>query len=152
MLGIIIGVASVIAMLAIGEGSNRNIKASVASLGTNSIMIFPGSNNQGGARQGASTNQTLKAEDVEAIRLRCELVNLVSPIDQKRAQVIYGAENWNTSVLGVTSDYLTIRSFVQVWCPLLNLYPFPVRWSSHHLLSQSSAKVILLLKAHRYIP
>ncbi len=110
MLGIIIGVASVIAMLAIGEGSNQNIKASIASLGTNSIMIFPGSNAQGGVRQGASTNQTLRVEDVEAIAANCDLVNHISPVDQKRAQVIYGSQNWSTMVMGVNNDYLIIRS------------------------------------------
>jgi len=110
MLGIIIGVASVIAMLAIGEGSNRNIKASVASLGTNSIMIFPGTNNQGGVRLGASTNQTIKLEDVEAIATRCDLVIHTSPVDQKRVQVIFGSQNWNTTILGVNNDYFVIRS------------------------------------------
>lgn len=110
MLGIIIGVASVIAMLAIGEGSNQNIKASVASLGTNSIMIFPGNNNQGGVSQGASSNKTIRVEDVEAIAKHCKLVNYVSPVDQKRVQVIYNAQNWNTVILGVTNDYLIIRS------------------------------------------
>src|ERR1700690_4070185 len=110
MLGIIIGVASVIAMLAIGEGSNQNIKASVASLGTNSIMIFPGANFQGGVRQGASSTQTIKLEDAEAITTRCDLVNHVSPVDQKRAQAIYGSQNWATSVVGVKNDYLAIRS------------------------------------------
>jgi putative ABC transport system permease protein len=110
MLGIIIGVASVIAMLAIGEGSNQNIKASVASLGTNSIMIFPGTTNQGGVRQGASTTQTIKLEDVVAIATHCDLVNHVSPVDQKRAQAIYGSQNWSTIVLGVKNDYMLIRS------------------------------------------
>ncbi|MGA2296136.1 MAG: ABC transporter permease [FCB group bacterium] len=112
MLGIIIGVASVIAMLAIGQGSNQNIKASVASLGTNSIMIYPGANNSGGVRQGASTSQTIKLEDVDAIAARCDLVNHVSPVDQKRAQVIYGSQNWNTTVLGVKNDYIVIRSLI----------------------------------------
>jgi putative ABC transport system permease protein len=110
MLGIIIGVASVIAMLAIGEGSNQTIKASVASLGTNSIMIFPGTNSQGGVHQGAGSNQTLKLEDVQAIATRCDLVNYVSPVNQKRVQVVYGSQNWNTSILGVNNDYLIIRS------------------------------------------
>jgi putative ABC transport system permease protein len=110
MLGIIIGVASVIAMLAIGEGSNQNIKASVASLGTNSIMIFPGTTFQGGVRGGASSTQTLKLEDVEAIAARCDLVNHVSPVDQKRVQTIYGSENWATMILGVNNDYMIIRS------------------------------------------
>lgn len=110
MLGIIIGVASVIAMLAIGQGSNQNIKASIASLGTNSIMIYPGANMQGGVRQGASSIQTIKVEDVDAIANRCDLVNHVSPVDQKRAQIIYGPQNWSTMVMGVNNDYLTIRS------------------------------------------
>ena len=110
MLGIIIGVASVIAMLAIGEGSNQNIKASVASLGTNSIMIFPGTNSSGGVRGGASSSQTIRLEDVEAITTRCDLVNHISPVDQKRVQAIYGSQNWGTMVLGVKNDYLTIRS------------------------------------------
>src|ERR1017187_113841 len=110
MLGIIIGVASVIAMLAIGEGSNQNIKASISSLGTNSIMIFPGANFSGGVRQGASTTQTIKLEDVDAIATRCDLVNHVSPVDQKRVQAIFGSQNWGTMILGVKNDYLTIRS------------------------------------------
>jgi putative ABC transport system permease protein len=110
MLGIIIGVSSVIAMLAIGEGSNQNIKTSVASLGTNSIMVYPGNNTMGGVSQGAASNKTIKVEDVEAIKANCDLVNFVSPVDQKRVQVIYGSQNWNTSILGVTNDYLAIRS------------------------------------------
>lgn len=110
MLGIIIGVASVIAMLAIGEGSNQNIKASIAGLGTNSIMVYPGNNMSGGVSQGAASNKTLRIEDVDAIKANCDLVNFVSPVDQKRAQVIYGSQNWNTTILGVTNDYLAIRS------------------------------------------
>jgi len=110
MLGIIIGVASVIAMLAIGEGSNQNIKSSVASLGTNSIMIFPGANFSGGARGGASSNQTLKLDDAEAIANNCDLVNHVSPVDQRRAQAIYGSQNWGTMIMGVKNDYMVIRS------------------------------------------
>ena len=110
MLGIIIGVASVIAMLAIGEGSNQNIKASVASLGTNSIMVFPGTTMSGGVRQGASTTQTIKTDDADAIASHCDLVNHVSPVDQKRVQAIYNSQNWSTMVLGVKNDYFTIRS------------------------------------------
>ena len=110
MLGIIIGVASVIAMLAIGEGSNQNIKASVASLGTNSIMVFPGTTMSGGVRQGASTIQTIRVDDVDAIGSHCDLVNLVSPVDQKRVQAISTSQNWNTMILGVRNDYFTIRS------------------------------------------
>src|SRR6202142_555040 len=88
MLGIIIGVASVIAMLAIGQGSNQNIKSSIASLGTNSIMIFPGTSMSGGVRGGAASTQTLKVEDADAISSHCDLVNHVSPVDVKRVQAI----------------------------------------------------------------
>jgi putative ABC transport system permease protein len=73
-------------------------------------MISPGTTNQGGVRQGASTTQTIKLEDVEAIAASCDLVNHVSPVDQKRAQVIFGSKNWSTMVLGVKNDYLVIRS------------------------------------------
>ncbi|MGZ4049598.1 MAG: ABC transporter permease, partial [Bacteroidia bacterium] len=72
MLGIIIGVASVIAMLAIGEGSKQNIQSSISSLGTNAIMIFPGSMNMGGVRGGASSSSSLKEDDADAIAQRCE--------------------------------------------------------------------------------
>ena len=110
MLGIIIGVASVIAMLAIGEGSNQTIKKSISSLGTNSIFIYPGTNSNGGVRGGAGSNQTLKLEDADAIAAHCDLVKYVTPIVQKRSQIIFGPENWNTTVMGVRNDYMLIRS------------------------------------------
>ncbi|MDP4266821.1 MAG: ABC transporter permease [Bacteroidota bacterium] len=110
MLGIIIGVGSVIAMLAIGQGSNQNIKASVASLGTNAIMIVPGTTTQGGVRQGAATTQTIRLDDAETIKNRCDMVNYVSPVVQRRAQVISGSQNWSSFILGVKDDYLKIRS------------------------------------------
>ena len=110
MLGIIIGVASVIAMLAIGQGSKQNVQASVASLGINSIMIFPGSSNQGGVRGGAGTTATLKVDDATAIAERCDLVDHVSPVVQTRAQVIYGSQNWNTTIIGGNNDYFYIRN------------------------------------------
>jgi putative ABC transport system permease protein len=110
MLGIIIGVASVIAMLAIGEGSKQNIQASISSLGTNSVMIIPGSVTQGGARLEAGTSQTLKREDAEAIAARCESVMYVSPVVQKGAQIIAGVQNWRTVVMGVFNDYFSIRN------------------------------------------
>ncbi len=109
MLGIIIGVASVIAMLAIGEGSRQNIQSSIASLGTNTIMIFPGSANTGGVHGGASSMSTLKESDVDAIALQCELVKTISPVVVKRSQVIGGTENWNTTVYGVLNSYFSIR-------------------------------------------
>ena len=109
MIGIIIGVASVIAMLAIGEGSKQNIQSSVASLGTNAIMIFPGSMNMGGVSGGAGTSGTLRNEDVDAIRQRCDLVAAVSPVVVRRSQVIAGSANWSTVVYGVLNSYFDIR-------------------------------------------
>ncbi|MGZ4056682.1 MAG: ABC transporter permease [Bacteroidia bacterium] len=109
MLGIIIGVASVIAMLAIGEGSKQNIQSSISSLGTNAIMIFPGSMNMGGVRGGASSSSSLKEDDADAIAQRCELVQAISPVVMKRSQVIAGSENWSTTVYGVLNSYFDIR-------------------------------------------
>lgn len=110
MLGIIIGVASVIAMLAIGQGSKQNVQASVASLGINSIMIFPGSPNQGGVRGAAGSMATLKVDDAVAIAERCDLTNHVTPVVQTRAQIIYGSQNWNTMIVGGNNNYFYIRN------------------------------------------
>ena len=110
MLGIIIGVASVIAMLAIGEGSNQTIQKSISSLGTNSIFIYPGTNTNGGVRGGAGSNQTLKLEDADAIAAHCDLVKYITPIVQKKSQLIFGPKNWNSTVMGVRNDYMLIRS------------------------------------------
>jgi putative ABC transport system permease protein len=110
MLGIIIGVASVIAMLAIGQGSKQTVQQSISSLGTNSIMIFPGSSNTGGVRGGAGSTSTLTEDDANAIRQRCDLIDHVSPVVQRRVQVIYGSHNWNTLIIGGLDDYFYIRN------------------------------------------
>src|SRR5690349_15008303 len=94
MLGIIIGVASVIAMLAIGEGSKQNIQSSIASLGTNSVMVFPGAISHGGVRMEAGSSVSLKREDAEAILSHCDMVQYVSPVVQKGSQIIAGSQNW----------------------------------------------------------
>lgn len=109
MLGIIIGVASVITMLAIGEGSRQNIQASMASLGTNSIMIFPGSTNQGGVHMGAGSYSSLTLKDAESIANRCEYVSNVTPVVIRSSQVVAGDQNWHTSVIGAYSQYFNIR-------------------------------------------
>lgn len=133
MLGIIIGVASVIAMLAIGEGSKQNIQASISSLGTNSIMIFPGAITHGGVRMEAGTSVSLKREDAEAIAAKCEFVRYVSPVVQRGSQIIAGSQNWRTMVLGVFNDYLLIRNLT-----ILHGREFTV---SEH---RSSAKVCII--------
>jgi putative ABC transport system permease protein len=111
MLGIIIGVASVIAMLAIGQGSKQNIQASVESLGSNTIMLIPGAFTQGGVRLEAGSSNSLRREDAEAISTRCDLVEYVSPIVNKGVQVISGSQNWRTMIFGVLNDYFAIRTF-----------------------------------------
>jgi len=109
MLGIIIGVASVIAMLAIGQGSKKNIQASVESLGTNTIMIMPGAITQGGVRLSAGSSNSLKNEDAEAISARCDLLQYVSPIVNKGVQVVAGSQNWSTIIIGANQSYFNIR-------------------------------------------
>jgi putative ABC transport system permease protein len=110
MLGIIIGVASVIAMLAIGQGSKKNIQASVESLGTNTIMILPGAITQGGVRLAAGSSNSLKNEDAEAIAARCDLLQYVSPIVNKGVQAIAGSQNWSTMIIGASQSYFNIRN------------------------------------------
>jgi len=110
MLGIIIGVASVIAMLAIGQGSKKNIEASISSLGVNTIMIMPGALTSGGIRLSSGSANSLKNEDEEAIEQRCDLLEYVTPVVYKGVQVVAGNENWSTVTYGVKSPYFDIRS------------------------------------------
>ncbi len=110
MLGIIIGVASVIAMLAIGEGSKQNITASISSLGTNSVMIMPGAISQGGVHLEAGSSQNLKKEDADIIAQRCEDVKFISPVVQRGSQIIASSQNWHTMVYGVYNIYFQIRN------------------------------------------
>ena len=109
MLGIIIGVASVIAMLAIGQGSKRSIREQISQMGSNMIMIHPGADRRGGVRQSASDMQTLKIEDYNTIVHEASYVSAVSPLVNASGQVINGANNAPTSLYGVTGDYMTIR-------------------------------------------
>ena len=113
MLGIIIGVASVITMVAIGEGSKQSIRSQLSGMGSNMINIRPSSNQTvgGGARLGASGLQTLKVEDVTAIRDQAHFVTAVSPAVQANGQAINGALNWPTTMQGVSPEYLSIRDW-----------------------------------------
>lgn len=110
MLGIIIGVASVIAMLAIGQGSKENIQASMAGLGINAVMVFPGSSNVGGVRMGAGSYSTLTIADADAVLAKCEFINQVSPVVGTSAQIVAGNQNWNTRVVGGYISYFSIRN------------------------------------------
>jgi putative ABC transport system permease protein len=111
MLGIIIGVAAVIAMLAIGQGAEYSVKQQISSLGTNVLIIFPGSQQQGGIRVGAGSVTTLTEEDAVAIGKECSAVAYVSPGARSGGQAIAGNLNWGTSIEGTGSDYLEIRSW-----------------------------------------
>ncbi len=110
MLGIIIGVAAVIAMVAIGSGASSMVQAQVASLGDNIINIFPGSmRGPGGAHGGAGSSSSLTEEDVEAILAQVPEITAISPVAQSGGQVVFGAQNWSTSIFGAGVDYLQIR-------------------------------------------
>ena len=108
-LGIIIGVASVITMLAIGQGSKRSIQANIAEMGLNMIMIHPGADMRGGVRQDASAMETLKLTDYESIKDECNYIKGISPMVSKSGQWIYGNNNTPSSIYGVNQDYLEIR-------------------------------------------
>lgn len=112
MLGIIIGVASVITMLAIGQGSKRSIQEQISEMGSNMIMVHPGNNDRrgGGVRMNASDMQTLKNADYEEIVKKCtRYLSSVSPLVNSSGQMIYGNNNYPASVTGVSQDYLDIR-------------------------------------------
>ena len=111
MLGIIIGVASVITMLAIGQGSKRSIQAQISEMGSNMIMIHPGADVRGGVRQDASAMETLKLQDYEDIVDETRFVSAVSPSVNSSWQAIYGANNAPTTVYGISPDYLEIRRY-----------------------------------------
>lgn len=111
MLGIIIGVASVIAMLAIGEGSKESIKKNISSMGANMITIRPGAGMMGGVRQGMSDMQSLKMKDYLAIKQQATLLKHISPLVNGSGQAIAGANNWPTSIYGAATSYLDIREW-----------------------------------------
>ncbi|HIZ85697.1 MAG TPA: ABC transporter permease [Candidatus Coprenecus stercoravium] len=111
MLGIIIGVAAVITMLAIGQGSKRSIQAQISEMGSNMIMIHPGGERRGGVRLSADDMESLKIEDLEDIQSQTAFVTYVSPVVNSSGQAIYGAENTPTSVYGINRDYLDIRRY-----------------------------------------
>ena len=111
MLGIIIGVASVITMLAIGQGAKRSIQAEISEMGSNMIMVHPGGDRRGGVQLSADDMQSLKIKDFEDIRADTRYVTYVSPAVNSSGQAVYGANNTPTTVYGVNLDYLDIRRY-----------------------------------------
>ena len=110
MLGIIIGVAAVIAMVSVGMGVRSNVVSSISRLGSNMLIVMSGSANRGGVRGGAGSVTTLTYDDAKAIKDRVKNIDYVSPTVQGSYQVVYGHENWSTTVTGVVPEYSAIQS------------------------------------------
>ncbi|MCH8960496.1 MAG: ABC transporter permease [Bacteroidetes bacterium] len=111
MLGIIIGVGAVIVMVAIGQGAQSQIQKQINNLGTNMIVITPGTSNQGGVSRGAGSFNRLKLEDAEKLQRENLILSGVSPVIMTRTQVIGGQGNWRASIYGVSTDYQIIRDW-----------------------------------------
>ncbi len=110
MLGIIIGVGAVIAMVSVGMGVRSNVQESIASLGSNMLIVSPGSSNRSGPRGAAGSMKTLKYDDAKAIESKIRNIDYVSPSVSSNYQIVYGNQNCNTSVQGVTPGYMDIKS------------------------------------------
>lgn len=111
MLGIVIGVAAVIAMLTIGSGAKQRVADEIASMGSNLIIIFSGSTSSGGARMGSGTDPTLSMKDLEAIQSKCPAVLDVAPVHSGSAQVVYSNQNWSTIINGSSPSILDINAW-----------------------------------------
>src|SRR3982751_3368139 len=111
MLGIIIGVAAVIAMVGIGQGADKQIQDQIAAMGSNMLFVGSGSVNRGGMRMGSGATKTLVYEDMLAIQRECPAVGAAAPGTQTSAQVVFGNDNWSTRVTGAESQYFDIRNW-----------------------------------------
>ena len=132
-LGIVIGVAAVIVMVALGQGAQQRIERQIAGLGRNMLTVFSGAGQFGGVARGAGTLATLTLADVERLREEATLVAYVSPLVRTGVQVVAGSANWSTSIVGITPDYLAVREW-----PLAEGEPFSEREA------RSGAKLLLL--------
>ena len=111
MLGIIIGVAAVIAMVAVGRGATERVQTQMKGLGSNIMLVLPGGVSQAGVRLGAQTRQRLTEEDAQAIALEIPQVQVAAPTSRTTGQLVWGNANWGSSVIGVTNDYLEARDW-----------------------------------------
>ena len=111
MLGIIIGIASVIGMVSIGQSSSKSINDQISSMGTNLITVMRAWQRQGGVNVGSGNVQTMTERDVDAIRANCRHVSMVSPVVNASGQIVYGANNWPGSIRGGNAEYLAINKF-----------------------------------------
>ena len=139
MLGIIIGIAAVIAMVAIGAGASKMISDQIASVGSNLLLVIPGSTTSGGLRTGAGGAPSLTYDDAKAIKAECPSVENVAPTVRGSAQAVYGNQNWSTIVMGASADMLAVREW-----PLVggrNLTPSDVEGAAKScLLGQTVAE------------
>ncbi len=111
MLGIIIGVAAVITMIAVGNGATERVQAQMKGLGSNIMLVLPGFVSQAGVRLGAQPRQRLTEEDAEAIEVEIPEVQVAAPTSRATGQVVVGNNNWSTTIFGVTNDYLEARDW-----------------------------------------
>ncbi|HPW82924.1 MAG TPA: ABC transporter permease [Rhodoferax sp.] len=111
MLGIIIGVAAVITMVAVGNGATQRVQEQMKGLGSNIMLVLPGGVSQAGVRLGAQTRQRLTEEDAQAIALDIPEVQVVAPTSRTSGQLVFGNTNWGTSIIGVTNEYLEARDW-----------------------------------------
>jgi putative ABC transport system permease protein len=111
MLGIIIGVAAVITMIAVGNGATERVQAQMKGLGSNIMLVLPSYTSQAGVRLAAQTNQRLTEEDAQAIALEIPEVQVAAPTSRSTGQVVVGNNNWSTTIFGVTNDYLEARDW-----------------------------------------
>jgi putative ABC transport system permease protein len=114
MLGIIIGIAAVIAMVAIGAGASKMISDQISSIGSNLLLVIPGSTTSGGMRSGSGSTQTLTYDDAKAIKAECPSVANVAPTVRGSGQVVYGNQNWSTVLNGVTPEMVEVRDWTLV--------------------------------------
>jgi putative ABC transport system permease protein len=111
MLGIIIGVAAVIAMVAVGRGATERVQAQMKGLGSNIMLVLPGGVSQAGVRLGAQTRQRLTEEDAQAIALEIPQVQVAAPTSRTTGQLVWGNANWGSNLIGVNNDYLEARDW-----------------------------------------
>lgn len=111
ILGIIIGIAAVIAIVAVGQGASVMVQEQIKTMGDNILMVFPGSASRGGFHFGGGTRQTLTAQDAEAIQKECPYVRAISPIARGGGQIVYQEKNWFSSFMGVNTSYLEVRNW-----------------------------------------
>jgi len=114
MLGVFIGVAALVAMVAVGQGANAAVEEQIASLGSNLLVVLPGATTSSGVRAGFGSASTLTVPDAEAVQKEDTAVAAVAYLDRQVAQVTYGNQNWSTSIQGVTPSYLAIRNWAVV--------------------------------------